>query len=139
MCGSKYAFFPLLDYTGRPDYVADSLLRGRFAVMVDGSPMVLIAPANLMYILKSPEDVHTPYYYVAFERILRLIGLVVSALFPGFWISLSAFNLDQIPYPLVPPSPPPGWDYPCQVRWILLSCCCCSNCSVKRERGCPRW
>ncbi|NHW33078.1 spore germination protein [Paenibacillus aceris] len=97
----KYNFFPLLDYAGRPDYVADSLLRGRFAVIVDGSPMALIAPANLMYILKSPEDVHTPFYYVAFERVLRLGGLVVATLLPGFWISLSAFNLDQIPFPLV--------------------------------------
>lgn len=97
----KYNFFPLLDYAGRPDYVADTLLRGRFAVIVDGSPMALIAPANLMFILKSPEDVHTPFYYVAFERVLRLGGLVVATLLPGFWISLSAFNLDQIPFPLV--------------------------------------
>lgn len=97
----KYNFFPLLDYAGRPDFVADSLLRGRFAIVVDGSPMVLIAPANLMFILKSPEDVHSPFYYVAFERILRLGGLVVATLLPGFWISLSAFNLDQIPYSLV--------------------------------------
>ncbi|MCY9695208.1 spore germination protein [Paenibacillus alginolyticus] len=101
MSGRKYPFFPLLDYAGRPDYIADCLLRGRFAVIVDGSPMVIIAPANLMFILKSPEDVHAPYYYVAFERILRIGGLIVSALLPGFWISLSAFNLDQIPYPLV--------------------------------------
>lgn len=68
----KYNFFPLLDYAGRPDYVADTLLRGRFAVIVDGSPMALLAPANLMFILKSPEDVHSPFYYVAFERVLRL-------------------------------------------------------------------
>ncbi|NOV00378.1 spore germination protein [Paenibacillus planticolens] len=97
----KYNFFPLLDYAGRPDYVTDCLLRGRFAIIVDGSPMVLLAPANLMLILKSPEDVHTPFYYVAFERVLRLGGLVVATLLPGFWISLSAFNLDQIPFSLV--------------------------------------
>ncbi|MDD9266717.1 spore germination protein [Paenibacillus sp. GCM10023248] len=97
----KFNFFPLLDYAGRPDFIADSLLRGRFAILVDGSPMVLMAPANLMFILKSPEDVHSPYYYVAFERVLRLGGLVVATLLPGFWISLSAFNLDQIPYSLV--------------------------------------
>ncbi|GFZ91396.1 spore germination protein [Paenibacillus marchantiophytorum] len=101
MSGYKFSFFPLLDYAGRPDFVADSLLRGRFAVVVDGSPMVLMAPANLMFILKSPEDVHSPFYYVAFERILRLGGLVVATFLPGFWISLSVFNLDQIPYPLV--------------------------------------
>lgn len=101
LSGRKYPVFPMIDYSGRPDYVADCLLRGRFAVIVDGSPMVLIAPANLMFILKSPEDVHFPYYYVAFERILRIGGLIVSTLLPGFWISLSAFNLDQIPFPLV--------------------------------------
>lgn len=97
----KFNFFPLLDYAGRPDFVADSLLRGRFAIIVDGSPMVLMAPANLMFILKSPEDVHSAFYYVAFERVLRLGGLVVATLLPGFWISLSAFNLDQLPYTLV--------------------------------------
>ncbi|MBA2943091.1 spore germination protein [Paenibacillus sp. CGMCC 1.16610] len=101
LSGQKYNFFPLLDYAGRPDYVADSLLRGRFVILCDGSPMALIAPANLMYILKSPEDVHTPFYYVAFERVLRLGGLIVATLLPGFWISLSAFNIDQIPFSLV--------------------------------------
>ncbi|UKS25144.1 spore germination protein [Paenibacillus sp. HWE-109] len=101
MSGYKFTLFPLLDYAGRPDSVADSLLRGRFAVIVDGSPMVLIAPANLLFILKSPEDVHSTFLFVAFERILRLGGLVVAMLLPGFWISLSVFNLDQIPYSLV--------------------------------------
>ncbi|WNR43953.1 spore germination protein [Paenibacillus roseipurpureus] len=101
LSGRKYALFPLLNYTGRPDFVADSLLRGRFAIIVDGSPMVLLAPANLTYILNSPEDIHNPYYYVTFERLLRLIGLLVSVLLPGLWISVSSFNLDQIPYQLV--------------------------------------
>ncbi|MFD0695580.1 spore germination protein [Paenibacillus sp. GCM10027628] len=99
--GRKAPIFPLVDYAGRPDYVTDCLLRGRFVIMVDGSPMVLIAPANLMLILKSPEDVHFPFYYVAFERILRIGGLIVSMLLPGFWIALSAFNIEQLPFPLV--------------------------------------
>ncbi|MBD0379543.1 spore germination protein [Paenibacillus sedimenti] len=99
--GTKYPFFPLMDYAGRPDYIADSLLRGRFAILIDGSPMALIAPASLMFILKSPEDVHFPFYYVAFERILRVGGLIVSTLLPGFWIAVSAFNIEQLPFPLV--------------------------------------
>ncbi|OAS20587.1 spore germination protein [Paenibacillus oryzisoli] len=101
LSGRAFSLFPLLNYTGRPDFVADSLLRGRFAVIVDGSPMALIAPASLSFILDSPEDVHNPYYFVAFERILRLIGLLISVLLPGLWISVSSFNLDQIPYQLV--------------------------------------
>ncbi|KRE75343.1 spore germination protein [Paenibacillus sp. Soil750] len=101
LSGRSYSIFPMLNYTGRPDFVADSLLRGRFAIIVDGSPMVLVAPVTLTYILDSPEDVHNPYYYVAFERLLRIIGLLISVLLPGLWISVSSFNLDQIPYQLV--------------------------------------
>lgn len=63
--------------------------------------MALIAPANLTMILKSPEDVHFPGYYVAIERTLRLIGLVVALFFPGFYIAVTAFNFDQIPFPLL--------------------------------------
>lgn len=96
-----FSLFPLIDYVGRPDYVADSLLRGRFAVLVDGSPMALLGPTNLMEILKSPEDVHLPFYYVALERLLRLFGMCVALFLPGFWIAVSGFNLDQIPFPLL--------------------------------------
>jgi hypothetical protein len=101
LAGRKLSLFPLVDYVGRPDYVVESLLRGRFVVIVDGSPMALIAPANLTLILKSPEDIHFPFYYVAFERMLRFGGLIVATLLPGFWISVSAFNIEQIPFPLV--------------------------------------
>ncbi|PRX73504.1 GerA spore germination protein [Cohnella sp. SGD-V74] len=96
-----YSLFPLIEYMGRPDYISAGLLRGRFAIIVDGSPMVLMAPSNIMTMLKSPEDMHLPYYYVALERVLRVIGLVVAIFFPGFWVAISAFNLDQIPFPLL--------------------------------------
>lgn len=96
-----FAFFPLLEYIGRPDYVVQSLMNGRFAVLVDGSPAALIGPGNLMLLIKSPEDTHLPFYFVSGERILRLLGLALSLCLPGFWIALSAFNTDQIPFTLL--------------------------------------
>lgn len=42
------SLFPLLDYSGRPDYVADCLVHGRFAVIVDGGPNAIIGPAKSM-------------------------------------------------------------------------------------------
>lgn len=98
---SSYSMFPLLEYMGRPDYIAESLLRGRFAFVVDGSPMVILAPTNLMSLVKTPEDMHLPFYYVTLERMLRIVGLIVSIFLPGFWVSISAYNLDQIPFPLL--------------------------------------
>ncbi|WP_079914074.1 spore germination protein [Paenibacillus sp. 32352] len=97
----SYSLFPLIDYIGRPDFIAESLLRGRFAVLVDGSPMALIAPSNLTSQLKSPEDLHLTFYFVSFERALRLIGLFVAIFVPGFWVALSTFNMEQLPFPLL--------------------------------------
>ncbi|MEK3883235.1 spore germination protein [Paenibacillus sp. PL2-23] len=96
-----FALFPLLDYIGRPDFIVETLLRGRFAIIVDGSPMVLIGPSNFLELLKTPEDVHYPYYHVAVQRFLRLIGMVISIALPGFWLAIASVNLDQIPFSLV--------------------------------------
>ncbi|WP_158301702.1 spore germination protein [Paenibacillus mesophilus] len=101
LTGAGFTLVPLLEYIGRPDFIADSLLRGRISLMIDGSPMALIAPANLTLILKSPEDVHFPSYYVAMERMLRIAGLIIALFFPGFYIAVTAFNFDQIPFPLL--------------------------------------
>ncbi|MFC0212871.1 spore germination protein [Paenibacillus chartarius] len=98
---SSSSIFPLLDYSGRPDYVADCLVHGRFAIIVDGGPNAIIGPANLTLLLKSPEDPYFPFYYSTFGMFLRLIGLITTLLLPGFWTALSSYNIEQIPYPLV--------------------------------------
>ncbi|MFC3771159.1 spore germination protein [Paenibacillus sp. GCM10012303] len=98
---SSYSLFPLLDYIGRPDFIAQVLLKGRLAILVDGSPMALIAPTNMTAQLKSPEDLHFPFYFVTFEVFLRVTGLLVSILTPGFLIALISYNIDQLPFPLM--------------------------------------
>ncbi|SFE47089.1 GerA spore germination protein [Paenibacillus catalpae] len=95
------SLFPLVDYIGRPDYVVQSLMQGRVCLLVDGNPSVIILPGNLTLLIKSPEDAHLPYYYVSLERILRIIGFVLAICLPGFWIALSAYNTDQIPFTLL--------------------------------------
>ncbi|MNI26813.1 Spore germination protein XA [compost metagenome] len=96
-----FSLFPLFDYIGRPDFVIETLLRGRFTIIVDGSPMVLIGPCNFLELLKTPEDVHFPYYIVMFQRFLRIVGLLLSIFLPGFWIAIATVNLDQIPFALL--------------------------------------
>ncbi|MCU6710373.1 spore germination protein [Paenibacillus sp. J5C_2022] len=98
---SSLSIFPLLDYIGRPDFAVECLLRGRFIILIDGSPMALIAPVNLVEILKTPEDSYTPYHFIIFERFFRLLGLFISLFLPGFWIALLAYDMDQLPLPLL--------------------------------------
>jgi hypothetical protein len=98
---SSDSIFPLVDSIGRPDFAAEALLRGRFVIILDGSPMAIIGPSNLTEQLKSPEDAHSAYYYTILQRFLRLVGLVVAMFLPGFYISLTCFNIDQLPFPLL--------------------------------------
>jgi len=97
----KLSIFPLLDYTGRPDKAVSTLLSGRFVIIVDGNPHVLIGPANFTLLIDSPEDIHFNFQYVTFARLIRLLSFIVSIILPGTWVALSAFHPDQIPFRLM--------------------------------------
>ncbi|MGG4478839.1 spore germination protein [Paenibacillus illinoisensis] len=98
---SKITLFPVTHYTGRPDFAAECLLNGRFIIIVDGNPSVIIGPVNLFLLLKSPEDANFPFLPVNMGRMLRFIGLLVTIFLPGFYIALTSFHMDQLPFPLV--------------------------------------
>jgi hypothetical protein len=101
LADNSLSIFPLLHYTTRPDFVVDCLLRGRFAILVEGAPTAVIGPANLTLLLKTPEDAYLPYYMGSFGMVFRFAGLAISLLLPGFWTALAAFNMEQLPYPLI--------------------------------------
>jgi hypothetical protein len=95
------ALFPLMGYTGRPDFAVNCLMNGRVALIVDGTPAALIAPANLFLLLKTPEDIHFTSLSATFGQSLRLLGLSVSLMLPGFWVAILLFHQDQLPYYLL--------------------------------------
>lgn len=96
-----YSLFPLVDYTGRPDYAIYMLMQKKILVFVDGSPVGLIAPIALLEQIKSPEDDQYPVVFVWLERILRLGGIFIAIFLPGFWIALTAYNIEEFPYQLL--------------------------------------
>ncbi|MEB2627722.1 spore germination protein [Peribacillus frigoritolerans] len=98
---SKYSIFPLTHYTSRPDFVVEALNQGRFILIVDGMPTVIVAPSTLLLQIKTAEDSNLPYLFVSLERLLRVLGIGITILLPGFWISISAFNIEQVPFPLL--------------------------------------
>ncbi|PAV28678.1 hypothetical protein CIL05_15410 [Virgibacillus profundi] len=99
--GNHYSLFPLLVSVLRPDGVTGSLARGRFAIFIDNVPNVLIGPANFQLLLNTSEDEHMPFYYASFEMLLRIAGLVLAIFLPSFWVAISAYNVDQIPFSLL--------------------------------------
>lgn len=99
--GSRATAFPLMQYTERADTFCLGLLDGRVGLLVDGLPLAYLAPADLGYLMDSPEDLSRDYVTASAIRVLRYAALLVSLLLPGFYIALATFHQQMIPLPLL--------------------------------------
>lgn len=99
--GSRKTAFPLVQYTERPDRFAQGILEGRVGLLVDGLPLGYLAPADLMYLMESPEDRGRDYVGASAVRVLRYVSLLISLLLPGIYLALAAYHQHWIPYPLL--------------------------------------
>ena len=97
----KVSFFPKNEYTGRPDFAIQALVRGRFVIFIDGTAYALLLPTNFFLLLKTGEDNEYPVIYTSFQRILRLSGIIFGLLLPAFWLALTTFHQNQIPLQLL--------------------------------------
>ena len=99
--GSRTTAFPLLQYTERPDRFSQGILDGRVGLLVDGLPLGYLAPADLMYLMESPEDRGRDYIGASAVRVLRYLALLGGLLLPGIYIALAAYHQAIIPLPLL--------------------------------------
>lgn len=95
--GSRVTAFPLLQYTERPDRFSKGLLDGRVGLMVDGLPLAYLAPANLGYLMESPEDRSRDFLTASCIRLLRYGALLASLLLPALYIALTTFYPQWLP------------------------------------------
>jgi hypothetical protein len=93
--------FPRHKYTGKPDFAVESLLSGRFVILIDGVATAYITPITFHLLFKTNEDREINYLFSSLERFLRVSGLIVSTLLPGIWIALTNFHQDQLPLTLL--------------------------------------
>lgn len=91
------SLFAQIDHTERPDRVAAMLLEGRAAILVNGSPWVLIAPAVFLQFFTSSGDYYTNHYFATFLRWIRFISFIFSLTVPSFYIALTAVHQEMIP------------------------------------------
>lgn len=99
--GSRTTAFPLLQYTERPDRFCQGLLDGRVGLMVDGLPLAYLAPANLGYLMESPEDRSRDFISASCIRVLRYGALLLSLFLPAVYIAMVMFHQEWLPKQLV--------------------------------------
>ena len=83
--------------TERPDRVARALTEGRVALILNGSPHVLIMPTNIFELTHAVSDDYLRIPYANMARIIRIIAILFSVLLPGLYLAITLFHQEIIP------------------------------------------
>lgn len=89
--------FPQVQNTERPDKTVASLLEGRVAILVDGSPFALMVPALFNQFIQTVDDYSERFIMGSLIRIIRLIALSCSLFFPALYVAVISFNPELMP------------------------------------------
>ncbi|WP_199620175.1 spore germination protein [Paenibacillus alkalitolerans] len=89
--------FPQILHTERPDKVAAALTEGRIAILLDGTPFVLILPITLGVLLLSPEDYYERWQIGTLIRFLRYVAAFIALFLPSLYVALVSYQPGLIP------------------------------------------
>ncbi|WP_044794908.1 spore germination protein, partial [Bacillus cereus] len=93
--------FPQCIVTERPDTAAFHLLEGRFVMVVEKSPHVLIAPVTFISFFQHIDDYNLRILNSNLIRIVRVTAFYIAIFLPAIYISLVSFNYEIIPIKLL--------------------------------------
>lgn len=93
--------FPQVLTTERPDVAAACLLEGRVVILIDGTPITLIAPCTFASLLQAPEDYYNQFYISIFIRWLRYVFFFIALLAPSAYVAILTFHQEMLPTSLL--------------------------------------
>jgi spore germination protein KA len=97
----SYSPFPTVYNTERPDAVAGAILEGRIAILVDGTPFVLVVPALFVHFLQASEDYYQRADIATLVRLLRYLSFFLALLTPSLFIAVTTFHQEMLPTQLL--------------------------------------
>ncbi len=81
----------------RPDTVCGKLSEGRIAIIVDGTPAVIIVPRLFVEEFQGVDDYSNRTYYAAFIRMTKYISFFAAVFLPGLYVALAQFHPEYFP------------------------------------------
>ena len=93
--------FPQIIATERSDKAASHILEGRIAVIVNGSPYVIIMPGVFLDFLSSPEDMNLKHQYSNLLKFVRIFSTIITLLLPGIYIAIINYHTEILPTELL--------------------------------------
>ncbi|SEO47795.1 spore germination protein KA [Amphibacillus marinus] len=96
-----YTPFPTVYNSERPDAISAGILEGKIAIIVDGTPFVLLIPALFVDFLQSSEDYYQRSDIATLLRLLRTLAFFLALLTPSLYIALTIFHQEMVPTTLL--------------------------------------
>lgn len=98
-----YSIFPQIYSTERPDTVEATVLGGRVAIIVDGSPQVITIPTVFIEFFQTVGDYYERFIVSSFTRFLRVASIFTIITLPSLYLSFIKFNVELIPLKFIVP------------------------------------
>lgn len=92
---------PQVMATERPDRVAFYIVKGKVAILLDGSPYALLVPTTMFDQMQTMEDFYLRPLYGTFLRLIRGFAFYISFLTPGFYLAIILFHKEMVPTDLL--------------------------------------
>ena len=80
--------FPLALNTERPDAAAGNLMEGKIAIIVDGTPFILLVPAVFTDFFVSSEDYYHNVFMSSFVRFIRYVSFMIVLIMPAAYVGV---------------------------------------------------
>lgn len=100
---SPNSLFPQYQVTERPDKAVACLLEGQLIVLLDGTPVVLIAPVSFFTFFSALDDYSMNWIYGSFLRFIRFMALIIAIMLPALYIAVTTFQYYIVPLDLLIP------------------------------------
>ena len=95
--------FPQYLATERADKATAALLEGKFVIILDGTPVTIIAPVNIFSFFQATDDYTTSWISGSIVRFGRIFACFIALFLPGIYIALLTFHYYMIPLTLLVP------------------------------------
>lgn len=93
--------FPQYFNTEIPEVVRSKLVAGKIAVILEGSPVALTAPASFFEFIQSPDDYNQRWAIGTSLRILRILAIFVTVTFTAFYVAFITYHYEVLPEDLL--------------------------------------
>lgn len=100
---NPYSIFPMNLTTERADKVTSSIVEGRIAVILNGTPFVMTTPSVFIEFFHTVEDYNEKTIPANFIRFFRLSAMLLVITLPSIYLTLIKYNTELIPVEFVIP------------------------------------